>query len=172
LEDSKKMKEGILEKIVRRRHGQPVTSIEDNMVTRHWNTGHPDHEAILYVGMKWSGIPGTRFASLKEIYGDALGGFLMGDTLRAALLTPRKVYALWNIDDLRVQPEVQHALVRDPAIDFFMDAYNVYFYGIKRGELYVFDAEMDELDSLGPVEPALETVMDELESAWKDDRHS
>ena len=61
---------------------------------------------------------------------------------------------------------------KDSAIDFFMDAYNVYFYGIKRGELYVFDAETDELDSLGPIESALETVMDELESAWKDVRGS
>jgi hypothetical protein len=166
------MKAGLLESILSRRHGQPVTALGDGMVTRRWNTGHPDREALLYVGMKWSGISGTRFASLKEIYGDAFGGFLIGDTLRAALLSPRKVYALWNIDDLRMQPEVQHALARDPAIDFFMDAYNVYFYGIKRGQLYVFDAETDELDSLGPIEPALEKVMDELESTWKDDRDS
>ena len=166
------MKAGLLERILTRRHGQPVNSLLDGMVTRRWNTGHPDREAILYVGMKWSGISGTRFASLKEIYGDAFGGFLIGDTLRAALLTPRKVYALWNIDDLRMQPEVRHALVSDPGIDFFMDAYNVYFYGIKRGQLYVFDAEMDELDCLGPLESALETVMDELESSWQDVRGS
>jgi hypothetical protein len=38
-------------------------------------------------------------------------------------------------------------------------------YGIKAGHLYVFDAETDELDPLGPVEHALETVMDEYESA-------
>jgi hypothetical protein len=161
------MKPGHLEKMLVRRYGQPVSCVRDGMVTRRWNTGHPDREAILYVGMKWSGIPGTRFASLREIYGDAFGGFLIGDTLRAALLTPRKVYALWNINDLRMQPEVQNALVRDPAIDFFMDAYNVYFYGLKRGQLYVFDAEMDELDSLGPIEPALETLMDQWEEAGR-----
>jgi hypothetical protein len=46
-----------------------------------------------------------------------------------------------------------------------MEAYNVYFCGIKGGELYVFDAETDELDSLGPIEPALETIMDEFEAA-------
>jgi hypothetical protein len=69
-----------------------------------------------------------------------------------------------------MQPDVQHAIARDPAIDYFMDEANVLFYGIKAGELYVFDSETDELDSLGPIEPALETLMDELESARKDIR--
>jgi len=89
---------------------------------------------------------------------------------KAAVLLPRKVYGLWNIDELRTQPEVQQALVSDPAIEYFMEAYNVYFYGIKAGHLYVFDAETDELDSLGPIEPALETLMDELESVRKEIR--
>jgi hypothetical protein len=42
-----------------------------------------------------------------------------------------------------------------------MEASNVWFYGVKAGQLYVFDAETDELDRLGPVEPAIETLMDE-----------
>jgi hypothetical protein len=138
------------------------------MSAKYWDTGQPDYEAVLYVGMKWHGILGTRFAGLKETYGDAFGGFLMGDSLRAALLSSKQVYALWNIDDLRMQPEVQHALVKDPGIDFFMDAYNVYFYGIKGGDLYVFDAEYDELDSLGPIEPALERLLDEFESTCEE----
>ena len=45
---------------------------------------------------------------------------------------------------------------------------NVYFYGIKSGQLYVFDAEMDELDCLGPIESALETVLDELVTSRQD----
>ena len=61
-----------------------------------------------------------------------------------------------------------HPLATDRAIEFLMEAYNVYFYGIKGGELYVFDAETDELDSLGPIEPALETIMDEFEAARED----
>jgi hypothetical protein len=142
------------------------------MSARYWNTGQPDCEAVLYIGMKWQGILGTRFAALKEIYGDAFGGFLMGDSLRAALLSSKRVYALWNIDDLRMQPEVQHALAKDPGIDFFMDAYNVYFYGIKGGDLYVFDAEYDELDSLGPIEPAFERLLDEFWSTREEVRDS
>jgi hypothetical protein len=159
------MKAGLLERILTRRHGQPVTSLKDGLVARTWNTGHPDEEAVLYVGMEWSGILGIRFASLGEVYGDAFGGFIVGDSLRAALLLPDKVYALWSIEDLRIQPEVQQALLMDPTIDYFMDRHNVLFYGIKGGQLYVFDAETDELDSLGLVEPALEALMDELESA-------
>jgi hypothetical protein len=138
------------------------------MAARVWNTNRPEDEAVLYVGMEWRGILGIRFASLKEIYGDAFGGFLVGDSLRAALLAATKVWALWNIDDFRIQPEVQQALVKDPAIDYFMDASNVYFYGIKAGQLYVFDAETDELDCLGPVEQALETLMDEQEALWRE----
>jgi len=46
-----------------------------------------------------------------------------------------------------------------------MDASNVWYYGHKKGELYVFDTETDELDSLGPVESALEALMDQWEDA-------
>jgi hypothetical protein len=166
------MKPGLLEKILIRRHGQPMPCVRDGMVARCWNSGDPDNEALLYVGMKWHGRTGLRFGSLRDIYGDSFGGILIKNILKAAILAPRELFAVWNIDELRMRPSVQHALARDPTIDFFMDAYNVYFYGIKRGQLYVFDAEMDELDCLGPVEPALETVIDELESAWKDDRHT
>ena len=73
----------------------------------------------------------------------------MKNSLKAAILLPRRIYGVWNIDDLRMQPEVQYAAARDPGIEYFMEAYNVYFYGIKAGHLYVFDAETDELDPLG-----------------------
>ncbi|MBI5569738.1 MAG: hypothetical protein HY914_07320 [Desulfomonile tiedjei] len=120
--------------------------------------------------MKWTKPWDSRFASLQGIYGDIFGGFLIKNTLKAAVLLPKKVYGLWNIDELRMQPAVQHAIVRDPRVDYFMDEDNVLFYGVKGGELYVFDAETDELDSLGPIEPALETLMDEWESIRTEDR--
>ena len=90
---------------------------------------------------------------------------MIKNCLKAAVLVPREFFAVWNIDELRLRPAVLRALAKDPAIEFFMEAYNVWFYGIKKGELYVFDAETDELDSLGPIEPALETIMDEFEAA-------
>jgi len=140
------------------------------MAAKCWNTDQLAHEALLYFGMKWHGTLALRFASLHDIYGDAFGGILIKNALKAAILLPRQLFAVWNIDELRMRPAVQHAIARDPAIDYFMDAYNVYFYGIKAGHLYVFDAETDELDSLGPIEPALETLMDEFESVRKEVR--
>jgi hypothetical protein len=158
------MNAGILERILTRRYGQPVHCIRNGMAARSWNSDDPQSEALLYVGMKWNGPLSARFSSLRAIYGDSAGGFLDGDSLRAALLWPRSVHALWYIDDLRAQPEVRQALLKDPGIDYFMDSNNVYFYGVKAGNLYVFDALNDELDPLGPIEQALETIMDELES--------
>ncbi len=115
--------------------------------------------------MKWEGRLGTRFAGLKGIYGNAFGGFLVGNSLKIAVLLPRKVWGLWRIDELQMLRPVRIALAIDPAIDFFMDAANVWYYGHKEGELYVFDAETDELDSLGPIEPALDSLIDQWEEA-------
>lgn len=56
----------------------------------------------------------------------------------------------------------------DPELTFFMDASNVWYYGYKAGNLYVFDVETDEFDLLGPIEPALEQLMDEWEAAGSD----
>jgi hypothetical protein len=49
-----------------------------------------------------------------------------------------------------------------------MEDSNVWFYGMKKGDLYVFDAEFDELDSLGPIEPALDKTMDEIETSRRE----
>jgi hypothetical protein len=159
------MKTGLLERILIRRYGQPELSVGDSMALWRWNTCRPRDECILYVGMKWHGRFGHRFASLKQIYGEAFGGFLIGDSLKIAVLLPCDVYGLWRIDELQTLPPVRRALEIDPDIEFFMDAANVWYYGHKKGELYVFDTETHELDSLGPVEPALEALMDQWEDA-------
>jgi len=159
------MKTGLLERILTRRYGPPIPCIRDGLAAKSWNYAHPDEEALLYMGMKWEGRIGAYFASLRDIYGDAFGGILMKNTLRAEVLLPQRLPYVWSIDELRMRPEVQYALVMDPAIDYFMDKDNVLFYGIKRGGLYCFDADTDELDLLGPVEPALETLLDQLEEA-------
>lgn len=164
------MKTGLLEIVLTRRYGKPAISMDEGLPARCWNLDDPDHSSALYVGMKWIKPWDSRFASLKGIYGDVFGGFLIKNTLKVAVLVPRKVYGLWNIDELRMQPEVQHALVRDPAIDYFMDEHNVLFYGVKGELLYVFDAETDELDSLGPIEVALDNLMDEWESVLDENR--
>jgi hypothetical protein len=166
------MKTGILERVLVRRHGQAVVGVRRGLNALCWNPDDFDFASVLYVGMKWHGPLATRFASLKAIYGNAVGGFLIKNMLKVAVLLPHKIYGLWRIDELQILPPVKRALAIDPAIDFFMDSANVWFYGHKAGELYVFDSETDELDSLGPIEPALETVLDELEAAGQQVRDS
>jgi hypothetical protein len=137
----------------------------DGREARCWKPDEWDYDAVLYVGMQWHGRLGTRFASLKEIYGDACGGYLKKNLLKVALLLPRKIYGVWRIDDLHKLPPIRRALELDPSIVFFMDSANVWYYGHKAGELYVFDTQTDELDSLGPIERVLETLMDQWEVA-------
>jgi hypothetical protein len=161
------MKQGLLEKILIRRYGQPVPCAREGMIARCWNSHDPDNEAVLYMGMKWDGRAGLRFGSLSSIYGDSFGGILIKNILRVAILSPRQLFAVWNIEELRMLPPVRKALALDPAIDFFMDAANVEYFGHKAGELYVFDTVTDELDSLGPIEAALETLMDQWEEAGR-----
>jgi hypothetical protein len=163
------MKPGLLERILIRRYGRPKISVDGTLVQQCWNVDDTDNSSLLYVGMKWEGRLGTRFAALKEIYGNAFGGFLVGDSLKIAVLLPRKIWGLWRIDELQMLPPVRKALAFDPAIDFFMDAANVEYFGHKAGELYVYDTTTDELDCLGPIEPALETLMDQWEEAGRPD---
>jgi hypothetical protein len=156
------MQAGILERVLTRRYGQPVLSIMDGLAAKCWNPDEFDYASVLYLGMKWHGEVGARFSSLRGIYGGSCGGYLIKNALRAAILLPKNVYGVWNIDDLRMQPALQHAIVMDPTIDYFMESSNVWFYGHKAGELYVFDSEYDELDCLGPIESALENVFNDL----------
>ena len=164
------MKTGLLEKILIQRYGQPNLIIRHGMIAKSWRTPYPDDESLLYVGMKWKGELGARFASLEDIYGDACGGYLVKNMLKVAVIAPRDIYGLWHIDELRSLGAVEHAVSLNPAVDYFMDEANVLYYGIKKGELYVFDTDFDELDSLGPIEPALHTLMDQLETARRDNR--
>ncbi len=46
-----------------------------------------------------------------------------------------------------------------------MDAANVWYYGLKDGDLYVCDSETGELDSLGPVEAEIERLLIPWEEA-------
>ena len=159
------MEPGILERVLTRRYGQPVTRVVEGLTALCWNPEEPDYASTLYFPMRWNGRLGARFASLMAIYGDTLGGFLINDSLKVALLVPRYIFGVGRIDELQMRPAVRRALQIDPAIVFFMNASGVWYYGYKQGDLYVFDSEFDELDSLGPIEPALQTVLDEWEAA-------
>jgi hypothetical protein len=74
-----------------------------------------------------------------------------------------------EIDDIRAggrgSGEQVSVLELDPELSFFMDASNVCFYGHKQGRLFVYDAPFDELDDIGPIESALEELIERWEAA-------
>lgn len=158
------MKTGLLEKALVRRYGTPTISTKRGIDAHCWNPDEFDYASVLYMGMKWHEPSDTRLAALKEIYGDACGGFLVKNLLRVAVLLPREIYGLWQINQLHKLPPVRQATEMDPAIVYFMESANVWYYGHKAGELYVFDSQTDELDSLGPVEQALDELIDQWEN--------
>lgn len=160
---------GILERILIRRYGRPMDFIDWGLPARGWNPDKWSYRSALYMGMKWNSLPGLHFRSLRAIYGDSIGGSLVRDTMRAALLLPVYKSGRRNIYELRMEPPVQRATVLDPAVDYFMDEDNREFYGVKRGQLYVYDVEYDDLECLGPVEPALEKVFNELADIYDED---
>jgi hypothetical protein len=108
--------------------------------------------------------PARVFGNLHAIYGDAVGGSLLRGSLKVSMLEGRKVFGLYEIKELQANPRVRHANSLDPAVVFFMDASNVWYYGLKEGDLYAFDAEFEELDCLG--NPNLQ--MTELLERWED----
>ncbi len=158
------MKNSLFEKILNKRYGKPIISEKGNLIEKRWGKENDDVSSVLYVDMKDYGISWSCISRLKYLYGDIIGGFLIGNSLKIASLSPQPIFGLYTIDELQKQPEVQKALSIDQNVDFFMDASNVWYYGLKLGELFVYDIETDELESLGPVEMALETLLDEWES--------
>ena len=82
------MSVGLLERILVRRYGQPNLIISDGMMAKSWPTPYPDDESLLYMGMKWKGELAARFGSLKDIYGDACGGYLVKNILKVAVIVP------------------------------------------------------------------------------------
>jgi hypothetical protein len=156
---------GLIETLLVERFGAPTVTRSDLGTEHSWNTSEESRECLLYKPLSWDDRQRREFAVLRPLYGDAMGGFLLGDSLKVSLLAGPEIFGLYQIADLQDRPEVRRALEFDPEVCFFMDAANVWYYGIKDGELYVYDAPFDELDSLGPVRRALEQLLTEFEEA-------
>jgi len=116
------METGLLERILTRRCGAPTIRTEKGLPARCWNLHDPDNASALYVGMTWTEPWSSRYADLRGIYGDAYGGYLIKNTLKAALLMSREVWGIWNIDEFRMQPQVERALAKDPHVQYCISA--------------------------------------------------
>ncbi len=154
---------GLLETILTRRYGAPQAAVREGHRVRVWNAESPDDSSHLYWGMDWNSATLAKYEAYRELYGDAFGGLLVGDSLKVATLAGVRVYGTYVLEDLQDQPEIRLALGIEPGLSFFMDAANVWYYALKGTSLYAWDSEFDELDELGPVKPEIERLIAEWE---------
>lgn len=157
------MKSGLLERILTKLHGSPEKGDSKDAPSLLWKPDDWEYSALLYKGMTWDREARVRFGPLQEIYGDAIGGDLMGGALRLALLEDKYLYSLFPIDLIWDCDGVQGAREIDPNVCYFMHEEDLLYYGVKDGRLYVYDEEKDDLTDLGPLEPALERLASTLE---------
>jgi hypothetical protein len=157
---------GIIENVLTQRYGPPAVSESDGELR--WNANEEQLKCILFWSLSWDTQLRNRFGILKELYGDVRGGSLLGGSLKISQLKGPAIWSLYCIEQLQSQPEVLRAHELDPEICFFMDSANVWFYGVKAGELIVYDAVGDDLGYLGPAEPALTSLLIEFEEAKRE----
>jgi hypothetical protein len=154
---------GILEDALSRLFGAPTIRRQGRLEQHEWRDGPGSPQSVLYKAADPNDgreLP----AALAPVYGECLGGSLLDGSLKVALLYGT-TFDLYNLAELAKQPEVRRALAINPQIMFFMDAANVWFYGVTNGDLYVYDAETDELDRLGPIGTECERLLKEWQGA-------
>jgi len=156
---------GLLERVLRDRYGEPAILVSGLFREFQWNTNCESRKCVLYK----PNPPGIDVASplgdLGSIYGDAVGGFFLLNALKVAMLEGPNVFGLYKIDELQAHPAVRYANTLDPAIAFFMDASNEWYYGVNRGELYVLDSAFKELHLLGGAHSQLHRLLEQWEEA-------
>jgi hypothetical protein len=150
---------GLIEDAVSRRFGPPTATSFQQLSVRVWNFDDDPRRCKLYVGQDCDPQLRQTHANLVPIYGDSFGGFLLGNSLKISTLIRQEVWGLYRIDELHSRPEVQRALSLNPSVDYFMNAANVWYYGYKEEELYCYDAENEDIENLGKIEPALDGVI-------------
>ncbi len=159
---------GRIEYALAKRYGPPEEISSASVPELRWNSHEKPRECILFKSLSWDDRLRTKYGVLEKIYGDARGGFLLGDSLKIALLEGPRVFGLYLIEELQSQAEVKRANELDPQIRFFMDSANVWFYGLRDGELFVYDSGTQELDGMGPAQAAIEELLIEFEEATQE----
>jgi hypothetical protein len=101
---------------------------------------------------------------LEPIYGNFRGGVVLGDWLHIATFARPDIWGLYPIRELQATPQIREALAREPGICYFMDAANVWYYGVRDGELWCYDTDPDEFYSFGPMAEGFEQLLRMYES--------
>ena len=157
---------GIIESVLTRRYGPPRIADDGPYTERRWLEGSERSTSVLYQApnLLWDATTSGDLDVLKPIYGDALGGFLLGGSLKAATRGSHEFYGLYTIATLQEQMKLYLTERFEPGISFFMDAANVWFYGVKREVLWCYDSTFDELYEVADVA----TALDELLKSWEE----
>ncbi|TCO60984.1 hypothetical protein [Actinocrispum wychmicini] len=129
----------------------------DSLAWTTWRSNDPDHRSRLYRRTGPTDLPDALLAC----YGDFGGGFLIGSSIKMATIDSQDVHGLYRFDELAIQPELSDVRVQRPELHFFLDAANVWFYGIEGDTLVAFDADLDEITDLGDPAAALPDLLTE-----------
>jgi hypothetical protein len=142
---------GIVERILTDRFGPGVEESErEGFVVRRWlPKDDPRTSRLFYSSKERLLIP-----ALEPIYGAAHAGILAGRALKLAIPSSPAPFGVPELRSYLNAPELAGVLAETGDLIFFMDAANVYFYGMSNGEIIEYDAETTELDSLGSPDSA------------------
>jgi hypothetical protein len=158
---------GEVEIALTNRYGNPLVVPSEPFSEYRWRHCSDVNQSVLYKKLVWDKDLAKRWGALQPIYGDSVGGFLIGipSSIKLAMMSGPEVFGLYPMDELQARPEIRRAHSLDAAVCFFMDSGNVWYYGVKEDQLFVYDSETDELDSLGAVACALQELFAEWEQA-------
>ena len=156
---------GIIEQILRDRYGGPVVTPMAIGAECRWNLQNEPWLCALYKATDMLGLTTMAPRPLQSLYGDAVGGFLLLGSLKITTIGRTEIYGLYTLEELAMQPDVFLARHIDSSIEFFMDSCNVWFYGMKEGDMYVYDSGTGELDRLGPANETMMTLLEEWEES-------
>ena len=156
---------GLVEELLNERYGAPKIVYTTHLLEYQWNDEIESHRCRLYKIAASERSSNTKWGVFEHVYGDTLGGFLLHDSLRLAMLTGPSVYGLYLLNELQSQPEIMDAMQLNPNIHFFMDAANVWYYGLIKDKMFVYDSETKELYCLGSLKHAFLDLIQQWEQA-------
>ncbi len=152
---------GIIEATVNRHCGVPSVVVGESQEEWRWDYDDERKRSVLYkpkITRLRAELSAGLGADLDRLYGGIVGGSLLGGALKIATLGGGRIYGLYRLPELVNQVEVEQALAQDAGVRFFMDAANEWYFGVKDGNLYVYEADSGELECVGLLAPAFEEV--------------
>jgi hypothetical protein len=154
---------GIVEWYLSDRLGPWVEEAGPNgLIVRRWRAKEDPMTSRLFYGS----AEGAVAPALRPVYGSAHAGIIAGRALKLAAFGPPVPFGVPEAGGYHQAPELAGVLAARDDLVFFMDAANVYFYGISDDTVVEYDAETGELDNSGPPETAVPAIIGSwLESA-------